>query len=83
MVTEGGVVFLAMPEDYKLRAHDGATGDVLWSAGLPARPHGTPMGYRHAGADYVVLTAGGSLAEGKGRRDHVLAFRLDAGDMQR
>ncbi|MDE0693801.1 MAG: pyrroloquinoline quinone-dependent dehydrogenase [Gammaproteobacteria bacterium] len=79
MVTEGGVVFLATPYDHTLRAHDGATGEVLWSTVLPAGAHATPMGYRHAGTDYVVVTAGGRLTGGGRRGDHVLAFRLQSG----
>ena len=75
MVTEGGVVFLASA-DTTLRAYDGARGDELWIEELPAGAHSTPMGYRHDGRDYVVVTAGGSLAAGGGRGDHVVAFRL-------
>ncbi|MCY3932005.1 MAG: pyrroloquinoline quinone-dependent dehydrogenase [Acidobacteria bacterium] len=76
MVTEGGVVFLASA-DKTLRAYEGAGGDELWIGTLPAAAQSTPMGYRHDGRDYVVVTAGGSLAAGEGRGDHVVAFRLD------
>ncbi|MCY3841176.1 MAG: pyrroloquinoline quinone-dependent dehydrogenase [Gammaproteobacteria bacterium] len=77
MVTEGGVVFLPTTSDRKLRAYHGVEGNELWSAALPAGVHSTPMGYRHDGIDYVVVTAGGSLAAGRGRGDYVIAFRLD------
>ena len=36
------------------------------------------MGYRYAGADYVVIATGGALTEGGGRGDHIVAVRLDA-----
>ncbi len=63
---DDGVVFLASA-DTTLRAYDGAGGDELWIEELPAGAHSTPMGYRHDGRDYVVVTAGGSLAAGEGR----------------
>jgi len=74
MVTEGGVVFLATSST--LRAYDGTGGDELWTGALPAGAHATPMGYRHGDMDYVVVTAGGDLTDGRGRGDHVIAFRL-------
>ena len=76
MVTAGGVVFLATTYDKMLRAYDGTGGDQLWARELPAGAHSTPMGYRHDGMDYVVVTAGADLASGRGRGDHVIAFRL-------
>ena len=79
MVTEGGAVFLATTYDNMLRAFDGADGSEVWNRKLPAGAHATPMGYRHDGADYVVVTAGGDLTEGDGRGDYVLAFRLLVG----
>ena len=78
MVTEGGVVFLATTYDNTLRAYDGTGGNELWTRELPAGAHSTPMGYRHRGMDYVVVTAGGDLTSGEGRGDHVIAFRLAA-----
>lgn len=77
MVTEGGVVFLATAYDNTLRAYDGSQGSELWNWELPAGAHSTPMGYRHDGMDYVVVTAGGDLTSGIGRGDHVIAFRLE------
>ena len=78
MVTEGGVVFQASTSDRTLRAYSGADGSELWSRQLPAGAHATPMGYRHGGMDYVVVAAGGGLAAGGGRGDHVIAFRMAA-----
>ncbi len=76
MVTQGGVVFLATTYDGTLKAYDGNQGNEVWSWELPADAHSTPMGYRHDGADYVVITAGGTLTDGTGRGDHVIAFRF-------
>ena len=78
MVTAGGVVFLATTYDKMLRAYDGTGGDELWARELPAGAHSTPMGYRHDGMDYVVVTAGADLASGRGRGDHMIAFRLSS-----
>ena len=80
LVTQGGVVFLATTYDNMLHAHHGATGEVLWSRALPANSHATPMGFRHEGMDYIVVTAGGGLASGRGGGDHVVAYRLAAGE---
>lgn len=76
MVTAGGVVFLATTYDNTLRAFDGVAGAEIWTQKLPADAHSTPMGYRHNGKDYIVVTAGGDLTEGEGRGDHVIAYRL-------
>lgn len=67
---------VATQSDASLRAHDGATGEVLWSRRLPAAAHATPMGFRHEGMDYIVVTAGGDLVDGEGRGDHVVAYRI-------
>lgn len=80
MVTAGGVVFVAMTSDKTLRGFDGKDGSERWVRKLPAAAHSTPMGYRHGDADYVVVTAGGDLASGRGRGDHVIAFRLPASE---
>ena len=76
MVTQGGVVFFATPNDMTLRALDGADGKEVWSQDLPAGVHATPMAYRYLDNDYVVVTAGGSLADGNGRGDYVISYRL-------
>jgi len=76
MVTAGGIVFLATPFDRTLRAHDMKTGRVVWSAELPAQPHATPMSYELDGKQYVVIAAGGDVADGTGRGDYLVAFAL-------
>ena len=76
LVTGGGVVILATTSDRMLRAYRGADGREVWSTQLPASAHATPMSYRHDGADYVVVAVGGGRADGQGRGDHLVAFRL-------
>ena len=78
LVTAGGVVFLATTSDATLRAFRGRDGREIWTHELPASAHATPMAYRHGDADYVVIATGGGLARGRGRGDHIVAFRLDA-----
>ena len=78
MVTEGSVVFISTAYNNTLHAFDGATGEQVWAQVLPAGAHSTPMSYRHEGADYVVVAAGGDLTAGRGRGDHVVAYRASA-----
>lgn len=81
MVTQGGVVFFATPNDKKLYAFDGANGMEIWATPLPAGAHATPMGYRYGGFDYVVVTAGGDRVDSSGRGDYVIAYRLAIDDV--
>ena len=74
MTTAGGLTFLGTPLDAALRAYDTHTGDMVWSAPLPAGAHGTPMSYRLDDRMYVVVAAGGDLREGEGRGDFLVAF---------
>lgn len=78
LVTAGGVVFLATPHDFMLRAYEGATGRLKWQTTLPAGVHATPMSYRFKAEDYVVVTAGDNRADGEGRGDFVIAYKLPA-----
>ena len=54
--TAGGLLF-STTRDRKIRAWDRDTGDVLWSADLPADPGGIPATYEIKGRQYVVATA--------------------------
>ncbi len=76
MATKGGVVFHSTTFDQTLRGYDTDTGKVIWSAQLPAGAHATPMSYEIGGAQYVVITAGGALANEKGQGDYVVAYKL-------
>ena len=80
LVTAGGVVFLATQYDQSLHAFDVQSGQHIWQTAMPAGAHATPMGYEINGAQYVVIAAGGSRADGKGRGDYVLAYRLVRND---
>ena len=55
-VTAGGLIF-STTSDRKIRAWDRDSGDILWSADLPADPEGIPAIYQVDGRQYVVATA--------------------------
>jgi len=57
LATAGGVVF-AGALDRRYSAYDAATGEKLWSVGLPEVPNGTPITYEIGGRQYVALIAG-------------------------
>jgi quinoprotein glucose dehydrogenase len=72
IVTRGGLVFLTGGGDV-LWAHDKATGEVLWQAGLPGRGYANPMSYATSdGRQFVVIATGG----GSGPRT-LVAFALE------
>ena len=56
VVTAGGLLF-STTNDRKIRAWDRDTGEVLWSADLPADPGGIPAVYQIDGRQYIVATA--------------------------
>jgi alcohol dehydrogenase (cytochrome c) len=57
LATAGGVVF-AGALDRRYSAYDAASGEKLWSVGLPEVPNGTPITYQVNGRQYVALIAG-------------------------
>ena len=59
LVTASGLVFIAATPDMKMRALDARDGSVLWDADLWAAGHSTPVVYRAAGRQFVVIAAGG------------------------
>ena len=59
VVTASGLVFIAATPDMKMRAFDARDGSVLWDADLWAAGHSTPIVYRAAGRQFVVIAAGG------------------------
>jgi quinoprotein glucose dehydrogenase len=79
LVTGGGLAFIAATLDGQLRAFDLDTGDVRWSAPLPAGSHALPMTYSYRGRQYVVTVAGGHPRLGSPAADHVVAFALPDG----
>ncbi len=78
IVTAGGLVFIAAAMDDVLRGFDVQTGELVWSARLPAGAQATPMTYRvqPGSRQYVVVAAGGHSQLGTTRGDYVLAFAL-------
>lgn len=76
VVTAAGLVFIGAAADDYLRAFDVTTGDELWRGRLPAGGQATPMTYRVAGRQYVVIAAGGHGGGGTTRGDYVVAFAL-------
>jgi quinoprotein glucose dehydrogenase len=76
IVTAGGLIFIAAAMDTYLRAFDVETGKELWKGMLPASAQATPMTYRVAGKQYVVIAAGGHGKLGTKMGDHVVAFAL-------
>jgi quinoprotein glucose dehydrogenase len=77
IVTAGGLIFQGGTMDRTFRAFSAATGELLWSADLPASAHATPMTYEVGGKQYVVVAAGGSakVTEEK-QSDALVAFAL-------
>jgi quinoprotein glucose dehydrogenase len=75
IVTAGGLVFIAATQDARFRALDSRTGEVLWSASLPAPGFATPATYSVRGRQYVVIAAGGGKL-GAASSDTYVAFAL-------
>jgi quinoprotein glucose dehydrogenase len=60
VVTAGGLLFIGATNfDNQFRAFDKDTGELLWSATLPAAGNATPAVYEVNGKQYVVIAAGG------------------------
>ena len=78
MVTSTGLVFIGAAVDHYLRAHDLATGEVLWRGDLPTAANSVPMSYqiRPDGRQYVVVAAGGHWSGLNPPGDHLMAFAL-------
>jgi quinoprotein glucose dehydrogenase len=77
IVTAGGLIFQGGTMDRTFRAFSAATGELLWSAELPASAHATPMTYEVGGKQYVVVAAGGAAKITEERQgDALVAFAL-------
>jgi alcohol dehydrogenase (cytochrome c) len=57
LATAGGVIF-AGALDRRYSAYDAASGEKLWSVGLPEVPNGTPITYAVNGRQFVAMIAG-------------------------
>jgi quinoprotein glucose dehydrogenase len=78
IVTATGLIFNGASLDHYLRAHDLATGEVLWKAELPTSANSVPMTYqtRRDGRQFVVVAAGGHWGAPNPVGDHLRAFAL-------
>jgi quinoprotein glucose dehydrogenase len=77
IITAGGLVFVAGTFDPFLRAFDLETGQELWKARLPASGAATPMTYKFAGKQYLVIAAGGhAKVTEEPQSDALVAFAL-------
>ena len=77
LVTVGGVMFYSGAMDNYLRAYDVQTGREVWKGRLPAGGQATPMTYRVAGRQYVVVAAGGHGTFGTRQGDSLVAFTVE------
>ena len=59
VTTASGLVFVGATPDLKMRAFGVADGAALWEADLWAAGYATPVVYRAAGRQFVVIAAGG------------------------
>ena len=77
LVAGDGVVFIGATFDPAIRAFDVETGKELWQAALPASARATPMIFTGPnGKQYVVIAAGGHVAEFGKFDNAIVAFAL-------
>ena len=65
IVTSTGLIFIAA-SDGRIRALDEETGQMLWSASLPAGSEGIPAMYESGGRQYLVVPASSNISPGGG-----------------
>jgi quinoprotein glucose dehydrogenase len=77
----GGLVFIGATMDRRFRAFDLATGELVWTAKLPASAQASPLTYRARpdGRQLVVIAAGGHDGMGSSLGDWVIAYALPEG----
>ncbi len=64
IVTSTGLLFVNCKDD-KVRAFDADTGEVLWTATLPAGTEGLPAMYQVDGRQYLVVSASSAVYQGR------------------
>jgi len=69
IVIATGLIFIAA-SDGRLRALDEDTGNILWSATLPAGSEGIPAMYEVGGRQYLVVSASSIINSGGGHPGH-------------
>lgn len=65
VVTATGLLFVA-GSDGKLRAYEADTGNILWTASLPAGSEGIPAMYEANGRQYLVVPSSSRISAGGG-----------------
>jgi quinoprotein glucose dehydrogenase len=76
IVTENGLLIIAATTyDNKIRAFNKHTGEMLWSASLPAAGNATPSTYMVNGRQYLVIACGGGK-NGAKSGGSIVAFAL-------
>ncbi|GAA4445977.1 hypothetical protein GCM10023091_38330 [Ravibacter arvi] len=75
ILTASGILFIAATEDAKFRAFDKENGALLWETDVPAPAFSTPSTFEVNGAQYVVLSCGGTTL-GTKKGDALVAFKL-------
>jgi len=77
----GGLVFIGATMDRRFRAFDLASGELVWSAKLPASAQSSPLTYRARpdGRQMVVIAAGGHDGIRSSLGDWVIAYALPEG----
>jgi len=76
LLTQSGLAFIGATADFYLRAFDAQTGKELWKGRLPTAAFATPMTYRAAGRQFVVVAAMGYGRGGLPVDDSLIAFAL-------
>jgi PQQ-dependent dehydrogenase (methanol/ethanol family) len=76
LATAGGLLF-AGESDGWFRAHDAATGEVLWSFFAGAGVNAPPVSYAVDGKQYIAVAAGGNTNLPFRRGNDIIAFALD------
>jgi quinoprotein glucose dehydrogenase len=78
IVTASGLTFIGATDDGRFRAFDTKTGNLLWTARLPADAESTPITYADAGGtQYVAVVAtGGGLLRDPLLSDSLVVFSL-------
>jgi quinoprotein glucose dehydrogenase len=62
---EGAGMFVASEGGSKFRAHDKATGEIVWETDLGLRQTGIPMSYAIGGKQYIIVPAGAPGSAGE------------------
>ena len=76
LVTASGITFIGAAQDNFFRAYETETGQLLWSARLPAGGQASPMSFVHDGRQYIILHAAGHSQLETTVGDYIIAYAL-------